>query len=196
MFPGVPKRLFRVHDWRRDVVTIGEVPAEFVTATTEGIYRKAWPTQLNRLGMGRRPRPDPFDRPGRPPRSHRHGQLQREPVRGNRRAGGDQREPLYRRRLWHGTDDGPGRHAFAAHLELRPGSLLPPSARRFYPYGDWPAQRWHAGRAGLFIGDDVECFQRAAALSVEVNFTVLERTARQGRCVPGPGGVSQHVAGQ
>ena len=37
MFPGVPKRLFRVHDWRSDVVTIGEVPAEFVAQATEGI---------------------------------------------------------------------------------------------------------------------------------------------------------------
>jgi len=26
MFPGVPKELFRVHDWRRDVVTAGIVP--------------------------------------------------------------------------------------------------------------------------------------------------------------------------
>jgi hypothetical protein len=22
MFPGVPKKLFRVHDWRRDVITV------------------------------------------------------------------------------------------------------------------------------------------------------------------------------
>ncbi len=32
---------------------------------------------------------------------------------------------------------------------------------------------------GLFIGDDVECFQRAAALSVEVNFTVLDEAPRK-----------------
>ena len=49
MFPGVPKRLFRVHDWRNDVVTIGEVPAEYVAEATEGICRKPWPAQLNRL---------------------------------------------------------------------------------------------------------------------------------------------------
>ena len=49
MFPGVPKRLFRVHDWRRDVLTIGEVPAEFVAQATEGIWRKPWPVELNRL---------------------------------------------------------------------------------------------------------------------------------------------------
>ena len=32
---------------------------------------------------------------------------------------------------------------------------------------------------GLFIGDDVECFQRAAALSVQVNFTVLDEPLRK-----------------
>ena len=30
MFPTLPKSLIRVHDWRRDVVTIGEVSADFV----------------------------------------------------------------------------------------------------------------------------------------------------------------------
>ena len=32
---------------------------------------------------------------------------------------------------------------------------------------------------GLFIGDDGDCFQRAAALSVEVNFTILEEPPRK-----------------
>ncbi len=29
--PSVPSAIFREHDWRNDVVTIGEVPAEIVT---------------------------------------------------------------------------------------------------------------------------------------------------------------------
>lgn len=49
MFPGLPKSLIRVHDWRNDVVTIGEVPSDFVSEVTEGIYSKAWPAQLNKL---------------------------------------------------------------------------------------------------------------------------------------------------
>ena len=49
MFPSVPKDLFREHHWRTDVVTVGEVPAEFVDEVTEGIYSKAWPAQMNRL---------------------------------------------------------------------------------------------------------------------------------------------------
>ncbi len=49
MFPNVPKELFRVHDWRNDVVTIGEVSAEFVEKITEGIWKKPWKAQLNKL---------------------------------------------------------------------------------------------------------------------------------------------------
>jgi hypothetical protein len=30
MFGETPRELFRVHDWRRDIVTLGEVPGEFV----------------------------------------------------------------------------------------------------------------------------------------------------------------------
>jgi len=49
MFPGVPSDLIREHRWRDDVVTLGEVPAEFVSQVTEGIYDKPWPAQVNRL---------------------------------------------------------------------------------------------------------------------------------------------------
>ena len=49
MFPSVPKNLIRPHRWREDVVTIGEVPAEFVKEATEGIYGNPWPVQINRL---------------------------------------------------------------------------------------------------------------------------------------------------
>src|SRR5665647_382105 len=31
MFRGIPKSLFRIHDWRKDVVTIGTVPAEYIS---------------------------------------------------------------------------------------------------------------------------------------------------------------------
>ena len=36
MFPGLPKTLIRVHRWRDDVLTVGEVPAEFVAAGDRG----------------------------------------------------------------------------------------------------------------------------------------------------------------
>ncbi len=49
MYKGVPKELFRVHDWRNDVVTVGTVPAEYVSEVTEGAVNYPWPAQLNKL---------------------------------------------------------------------------------------------------------------------------------------------------
>ena len=49
MFRGVPAELFRVHDWRNDVVTVGTVPGEFISEITEGKLSYSWPAQLNKL---------------------------------------------------------------------------------------------------------------------------------------------------
>ena len=49
MFPGVPLELFRDHDWRNDVCTLGTVPAEFVSHVTGGMYDKPWQAQVNEL---------------------------------------------------------------------------------------------------------------------------------------------------
>jgi len=49
MYKGVPKELFRIHDWRKDVVTVGTVPGEFVSKITNGALTYSWPAQLNKL---------------------------------------------------------------------------------------------------------------------------------------------------
>ena len=49
MFPGVPKSLFREHKWRDDVVTVGVVPGDFVKEVSEGTVDYPIPIQLNRL---------------------------------------------------------------------------------------------------------------------------------------------------
>lgn len=49
MFAGVPHDLFRKHDWRNDVVTLGEVSAEFVSDVTDGMYTRPWKAQVNTL---------------------------------------------------------------------------------------------------------------------------------------------------
>ena len=36
MFSGIPESLFRVHKWRTDIVTLGEVPASFIEEVSEG----------------------------------------------------------------------------------------------------------------------------------------------------------------
>ncbi len=49
MFKGVPEGLFRVHDWRNDIVTVGTVPGEYISEITDGALDYSWPAQLNRL---------------------------------------------------------------------------------------------------------------------------------------------------
>lgn len=49
MFGTVPLNLFRVHDWRKDVVMLGEVPAEFVRQQSDGKVDYPWNAQVNRL---------------------------------------------------------------------------------------------------------------------------------------------------
>lgn len=49
MFPAVPADAFRPHDWRRSVVTLGEVPAEVVAGLSEGAVNMPASVQVDRL---------------------------------------------------------------------------------------------------------------------------------------------------
>ncbi len=49
MFPGIDKKLFRVHNWKNDLYTLGIVPQEYVSKVTEGKINSPWPAQVNRL---------------------------------------------------------------------------------------------------------------------------------------------------
>ncbi len=49
MFGKVPEDLFVVHNWREDVVTLGEVPAEYIRELSEGKVNYSWPVQVNKL---------------------------------------------------------------------------------------------------------------------------------------------------
>ena len=49
MYAGIPESLFRVHDWRNEVITVGTLEPEFVRQASEGIYDQPWPAQLNKL---------------------------------------------------------------------------------------------------------------------------------------------------
>ncbi len=179
MFPDVPKRLFRVHDWRRDVVTIGTVPAEFVADATEGVYRKPWPAQLNRLVWQ-----------GGHDLILSIGQIVPHEVVGM--AG-------YNKNLFVGAGGQEGineSHFIGAAygMERMMGRADTP-LRRILNYAQeqfcghlpvvfvltvvGPREDGTLAVRGLFIGDDVECFRLAAALSLQVNFTVLDRPPRK-----------------
>ncbi|MBN2276094.1 MAG: DUF2088 domain-containing protein [Bacteroidales bacterium] len=48
MFGQTPPDLFRVHNWRSDVITLGEVPSEYVHQISEGKVNYSWPAQVNK----------------------------------------------------------------------------------------------------------------------------------------------------
>ncbi len=49
MYRGVDASKFRVHKWREDVITVGEVPEEFVRNVSGGIINYSCPAQVNKL---------------------------------------------------------------------------------------------------------------------------------------------------
>ena len=49
MYGQTPLGLFREHNWRTGLVTLGEVPAEFIREVSEGRVDYNWPAQVNRL---------------------------------------------------------------------------------------------------------------------------------------------------
>jgi nickel-dependent lactate racemase len=49
MFPGIAHEVFRVHDWRRDLVRLGEVPGEFVREVSDGKLDYPIACEVNRL---------------------------------------------------------------------------------------------------------------------------------------------------
>lgn len=173
MFPTVPRSLFREHRWRDDVVTIGEVPAEFVAAATEGIWTKPWPAQLNRLVWN-----------GGHDLILSIGQVVPHEVIGMAN---------YNKNLFVGTGGSRGineSHFIGAAygMERMMGRADTP-LRRLLNYAQenfcrhlpllyvqtvvGTNERRELVTRGLFIGDDRECFERAAALSIQVNFTRL-----------------------
>lgn len=174
MFPTVPKRLFREHDWRDGVVTIGEVPADFVTETTEGVWTRPWPVQLNRLVWQ-----------GGHDLILSIGQVVPHEVIGMAN---------YNKNLFVGTGGSSSineSHFIGAAygMERMMGRADTP-LRRILNYAQdhfcrhlplvyvltviGPRPDGTLAVRGLYIGDDVDCFHRAAELSVEVNVTVLD----------------------
>ncbi len=174
MFPGVPRELFRVHDWRTGVVTLGRVPASFVHNVSEGAVRYAWPAQVARLvaegghdlilsigqvvpheviGMANHNK-NLFVGTGGPEGIHRSHFLGA--VYGMERIMGRADTPV-RRVLEYASLH------FARHLPIV--YVLTVVGRN---------ARGRRVTRGLFVGDDAECFHRAAALSRRVNVTMLD----------------------
>ncbi len=179
MFGAVPLDLFRVHNWRTDVETLGEVPAEFIHEQSEGKLNYAWPAQVNRLitrggfdlilslgqvvpheviGMANYNKNILIGTGGRDAinRSHYLGA-----VYGIERIMGRAENPV--RNVLNFAAD-----RFLRHL---------PIVYALTVIGRTADERLVV--RGLFIGDDTECFHRAAELSLRVNFETLDSPIRK-----------------
>ena len=51
MFAGIPYEKMLVHDWRHDVIKIGEVPAEYLEEITQGLWQDSVSVEINRRVM-------------------------------------------------------------------------------------------------------------------------------------------------
>jgi nickel-dependent lactate racemase len=179
MFGEIPSALFHAHKWREDVETIGVVPRDFIREQSEGRLDYDWPAQVNRLvsrgqfdlilslgqvvpheviGMANYNKnilvgtggPDSINR------SHYLGA-----VYGMERIMGRADNPV-RRVLNYAASH------FLASLPI--------------VYVLTVVSRNSAGvpvARGLFIGDDSECFHRAAELSFQVNTALMPKPLRK-----------------
>jgi nickel-dependent lactate racemase len=174
MYPGIPHDRFRVHDWRAGVETLGRVPADYVREVSEGAVDYDWPAQIDRLlledgidlilsmgqvvphevvGMANHNK-NIFVGTGGPEginKSHYLGAAY-----GMERIMGRADTPV--RRLFDYASDYFARHLPIIYCQTVVGA---------------DAEGRMVTR-GLFVGDDAECFRRAAALSLEVNFHLLD----------------------
>ncbi|MGJ5817797.1 lactate racemase domain-containing protein [Paludibaculum fermentans] len=179
MFGDMPVSLFHVHDWRTGITTLGEVPASFIREVSEGALDFTWPAQVDNLvaeggfdlilslgqvvpheviGMANYNK-NVFVGTGGSEginKSHFLGA-----VYGMERIMGRADTPV-RRVLNYASDH------FAQHLPI--------------VYVQTVVGKNNAGQLalrGLYVGDDVECFEQASALSLKVNFVMMEREIKK-----------------
>ncbi|MBS3775033.1 MAG: DUF2088 domain-containing protein [Bacteroidales bacterium] len=179
MYGDLPRDLFRVHDWRNDIVTLGEVPAEFVKEVSENKVAYPWPAQVNKrltegnhdllLSIGQ---VVPHEVAGMANfnknifvgtggaeginKSHFLGAAY-----GMERMMGRANTPV-RKVLNYASEH------FANHLPI----VYVLTIIGMNEQGDLVTR-------GLYIGDDMECFEKAAELSLKVNFTMLENPLKK-----------------
>jgi nickel-dependent lactate racemase len=179
MYPVTPKNLFRVHDWRNDIVTLGEVPCEFLYEVSEGKVDYSWPAQVNKLL-----------RDGGHDLILSIGQVVPHEVVGM--ANGS-------KNIFVGTGGVMGIHrshflGAVYGMERMMGRADTP-VRRVLNYAsehfakNMPIvyvqtvvnknDKGELVMRGLFIGDDNECFDKAAELSLKCNFQMMDREIKK-----------------
>ncbi len=174
MFGALPFSLFRVHDWRNDIVTLGSVPASFVEEVSEGKLHFPWPVQVNRLLVS-----------GRHDLIFSIGQVVPHEVVGmanhskNIFVGTGGKEGIDKSHFLgavYGMERLMGRSDTPVRALFRYASAHFASGLPILYILTVVGRDGDGGLAlrGLFIGDDEECFYRAAELSRKVNISILE----------------------
>jgi nickel-dependent lactate racemase len=179
MFGAMPIHLFRVHNWRTDVETLGEVPAKFIHQQSEGKLNYAWPAQVNRLIAN-----GGFDLILSIGQVVPHEVIGMANYNKNILVGTGGRDSINRSHYL-GAVYGMERIMGRAENPVR--SVLNYASDRFLRHLPIVYVLTVVGRTaddrlavrGLFIGDDVECFHRAAALSLKVNVETLDAPIRK-----------------
>jgi len=179
MFPGVPHNLFRVHNWRNDLITLGTVPSEFVKEVSEGKVDYTWPAQVNKILVE-----------GNYDLILSIGQVVPHEVVGMAN---------YNKNIFVGTGGSEGinkSHFLGAvyGMERMMGRADTPVRKVLNYASDNFAKELpiiyiqtvigknEIGKLvirGLFIGDDYECFKLAADLSLKVNFKMLDNPLKK-----------------
>ena len=174
MFGAMPIQLFRVHNWRTDVETLGEVPAEFIHEQSEGKLNYTWPAQVNRLITQ-----GAFDLILSIGQVVPHEVIGMANYNKNILVGTGGRESINRS---HYLGAVYGMERIMGRSENPVRNVLNYASDRFLRHLPIVYVLTVVGRAadgalavrGLFIGDDVECFRRATELSLKVNFEILD----------------------
>ncbi|MGO9438337.1 MAG: lactate racemase domain-containing protein [Terracidiphilus sp.] len=179
MFGDMPYDLFRVHNWRTDVVTLGEVPEEFIRKQSEGKLNFAWPAQVNRLIIE-----GGFDLILSIGQVVPHEVIGMANYTKNILVGTGGRQGINRSHYL-GAVYGMERIMGRADNPVR--AVLNYASDRFLRELPIVYVQTVVGRKpdgglavrGLYIGDDSECFYRAAELSVKVNFEMVDEPIRK-----------------
>ena len=181
MFPGIPSHLFRVHDWRKDVVELGRIEGEWVKEITENAVSFDWPVQVNKLlcnggydliiSMGQLV---PHEVAGMANHAKNIfiGTGGKEAIDKSHYAGA-----AYGMEKIMGRSDTPVRAMFDEGLR-RFGKMLPPilfALTVLSPRTDTPK----LALRGLFCGFERDCFTEASALSRQVNVYQLEEPVQK-----------------
>jgi nickel-dependent lactate racemase len=179
MFGDIPHELFRVHNWRTDIETLGEVPAEFIREQSEGKLNFAWPAQVNKLIVS-----GGFDLILSIGQVVPHEVIGMANYNKNILVGTGGREGINRSHYL-GAVYGMERIMGRAENPVR--SVLNYASDRYLRHLPIVYVQTVVGRSntgglavrGLFIGDDAECFLRAAELSLKVNFEIVPEPIRK-----------------